>query len=503
MESWRALRRLPRRVWILSAAAMINRAGTMALPFLTLYLTGALGFTPARAGAYLGLYGAVSLLVAPAAGYLCDAWGTRRMMLVTLSISGASMLAVPAARGPVAVAAAIVVWAAATEAFRPAVMTAVSESAPADMRQQAYALNRLAVNVGMSLGPALGGWLATVSYPAIWYVDAATSLAAAAVLAVSLPPAPPVPAAREGGPSARGLLDPRLRALLIAALPVSLVFFQHEGPMPVYLVRDLGLSPSFYGLLFTVNTALIVALEVPLNHATARWSHARTLSLGAALFAAGFGAYGLGTRAAHIMIATVIWTFGEMILMPAMTAYVSEISPEDRRGEYMGLYMTGFSLAFTAGPWAGLYALERWGRPRCGACASRSERSPSRCSRGSRGRRGFPLELFLGLLEFLLVDHPGPRVLLVGLGEQVPARHVGDEVESARLGRVEHGLEGLQARRADRPRRQPAARVGVVGEGSCRSARVRPFFQTPSSRPSAYWTVGSACSGIFFSMRLR
>lgn len=361
MESWRQLRRLPRRVWVLSAAALVNRAGTMALPFLTLYLTDALGFTPGRAGAALGLYGVVALLVAPAAGNLCDAWGTRRMMLVSLTISGLSMLAFPAARSAAAVGAAILVWAASTEAFRPAVMTAISESSPPELRKQAYALNRLAINIGMSLGPALGGYLATVSYPAIWYVDAGTSLAAAAVLYSHLPPAAAAPAPREGGASARGLLDPRLRALLFAALPVSLVFFQHEGPMPVYLVRDLGLSPSFYGFLFTVNTALIVALEVPINHATARWTHARTLSLGAALFAFGFGAYGLGSTRAHILLATVIWTFGEMILMPAMTAYVSEISPEDRRGEYMGLYMMGFSLAFMVGPWAGLFALERWG----------------------------------------------------------------------------------------------------------------------------------------------
>jgi len=390
MNSWRELARLPRRIWILSAAALINRAGTMALPFLTLYLIKAIGMTPARAGATLGLYGAVAFFAGPASGRLCDRFGAGPMMLGSLTLSGLSMLAFPFAKSEAAVAAMTVIWALTTEGFRPAVMTAISESAPPELRKQAYALNRLAVNVGMSLGPAVGGFLAAVSFPAIWLVDGATSLVAAAVLWRALPPAPKTAAeAEDAALSVQGLRDPRLRFFLLAALPVSVVFFQHEGALPVHLVRDLGLSPSFYGLLFTINTAIIVALEVPLNHATAAWSNRRILSLGSALFAAGFGAYGLASRPWHIGAATVVWTFGEMILMPAMTAYVSEISPAGRRGEYMGLYMMGFSLSFMIGPWAGLYALDRWGAGTLwGLCFGVGMVSAALYSRMPRGRAG-------------------------------------------------------------------------------------------------------------------
>lgn len=371
MESWRALAKLPRRIWILSAAALINRAGTMALPFLTLYLTRELGFTSARAGAMLGLYGAVAFAAGPIAGKLCDRWGTNRMLTGCLSASAITMLFFPLAKTPTAVAAMTVLWALSTEGFRPAVMTAVSESAPPEMRKPAYALNRLAVNIGMSLGPAVGGFLVSASFPLVWIVDGATSLAAAAVLFAWLPKAARSEhVGKEQALSARGLCDPLLLWFLLAALPVSLVFFQHEAALPVYLVRDLGFTPSFYGLMFTLNTALIIVFEVPLNHAMAAWPYRRALPLGCALFAAGFGAYGLGTAAWMVMAATAVWTFGEMVLMPSMTAYVTEISPEGRRGEYMGLYMMAFSLAFMVGPWAGLAALDRWGpSPLWIACA--------------------------------------------------------------------------------------------------------------------------------------
>lgn len=361
MNAWRELARLPRRMWVLAAATLVNRAGTMALPFLPLYLTRSLGFTPGQAGAIIALYGAVSFVVAPLSGRLCDLWGTQRLMTVSMAASGLAMLVFPLARSLPAVVVMTVVWGVATEAFRPAGMTAVAESATPEMRKQAYALHRLAINLGMSVGPALGGFLAGFSFPALWAVDGLTSIAAAGVLALAGTAAATAPAPSEAPPSVRGLADSRLRYCLLAFVPVAVVFFQHEGAMPLFLVRDLGFSEVFYGLQFTLNTLLIVALEVPLNHATAHWPARRALALGSLLFAVGFGALAFARTPWEVSATTVVWTFGEMILLPGMSAYVSDIAPAARRGEYMGLYMMSFSVAFMVGPWAGLFALQHWG----------------------------------------------------------------------------------------------------------------------------------------------
>ena len=334
----------------------------MALPFLTLYFTRELHWPAQRAAAIVTLYGAVAFLVAPIAGRLCDRWGTRRLMGATLTASGLIMLVFPLARGFGSVALLTVAWALAGESFRPANMTAITESAPPEQRKQAYALHRAAINLGMSAGPAIGGFLATASFSMIWIVDGATTLMAAGVLAAFLDEARPAPGAGgSAAPSARALSDPKLLSCLLGCVLISLVFFQHESALPLHLVGGLGLRPSFYGLLFTVNTGLIVALEIPLNHATARWSHRRTMAVGAALFAVGFGGYGLCREAWHVVAATVVWTFGEMILMPGMSNYIGSIAPADRRGEYMGLYLTAFGLGFMLGPLAGVSLLERAG----------------------------------------------------------------------------------------------------------------------------------------------
>lgn len=380
MKPWRDLRHLPKELWFLCVAIFVNRLGTMALPFLVLYLTRSLGWSIARAGVVLAVYGAVALVIAPIAGTVSDRWGQLRLMRTTLVTFGIVIMLFPFARTFGAVVAMTVVVSAANEAFRPANYALVGELAPAEHRKAAFALNRLAINLGMSVGPALGGFLAQRSFPLLFDVDGLTALTAAAVLIGSPFRATSAPGLTgqlagmtEGSPVGHHrprwfvdafVWDARLRFLLLGFLPVAMVFWQDISTLPVVLVRDLHFTPSAYGVLFTINTLMIVALEIPLNSATARWPHRRTLALGSLLFAVGYGALSVAHTYAAIAMTVVIWTFGEMTLFPGITAYVSEIAPQGRSGEYMGLFTMSFSLAFVAGPWLGMLMLEHYGATR-------------------------------------------------------------------------------------------------------------------------------------------
>src|SRR5258707_10143627 len=182
LNPWRGLGGLPREVWLLFATNLINRAGMMVLPFLVLYLTRELGFSLARAGTMLAVYGASAIVFGPIGGRLSDRIGALPVMRVSLLASGCVLLLFPLAKSFTAVAAMTVVWAGCSEMFRPASLAAITHVAAPEQRRQAFALNRLAINLGMSIGPALGGFLATVSFRAMFSVDAATTLLAGAVL---------------------------------------------------------------------------------------------------------------------------------------------------------------------------------------------------------------------------------------------------------------------------------------------------------------------------------
>jgi predicted MFS family arabinose efflux permease len=357
-------------MWVLAAAMLINRAGTMVLPFLVLYLTHQLGFAASTAGLALAVFGGGALFASVVGGRLCDRLGSGLVMEVSLVSSALILLLFPLARGTTAVMGATLAFALAGEAFRPACLVAVSECVEPEQRKTAFALARLAVNLGMSVGPAAGGFLAGVSFPALFWMDGATSLIAAGVLIFvrrrirGAKPNAAGETARDGRTPAAppAHRDPRLVLFMAALVPVAIVFFQHTSAMALFMVRDLGLAESAYGLMFTLNTLMIVALEVPLNVRMAGWPHRRTLALGSALIAVGFGSMAFVSGVRGIVATVVVWTFGEMILLPGLNAYVSDIAPRERSGAYMGLYTMVFSGCFVIGPWLGMVLLGRFGK---------------------------------------------------------------------------------------------------------------------------------------------
>jgi len=367
LNPWRGLGGLPREVWLLFATNLINRVGMMVLPFLVLYLTRELGFSLARAGSMLALYGASAIVFGPIGGRLSDRIGALPVMRVSLIASGCVLLLFPLAKSFAAVAAMTVLWAGCAEMFRPASLAAITHVVAPGQRRQAFALNRLAINLGMSIGPALGGFLATVSFRAMFAVDAVTTLLAGAVLALTpwraFSGVNSEAANRHGEPigPATILHDTLFLVFLGGVFLVGMVFFQHESALPLYLVQYLSLSPAFYGMLFTINTLLIVALEVPIITATAHWPNTRSLIFGCMLFAIGFGALGVIASPGGVIATVVVWTFGEMLLFPAMAAHMAEIAPENRRGAYMGAYSMSMSIALTVGPWMGTQLLAAFG----------------------------------------------------------------------------------------------------------------------------------------------
>ncbi len=387
MNPWRGLKDLPKEIWILFAATLVNRAGTMVVPFLVLYLTHTLGISPARAALSLTAYGIAALLTMPVAGGLTDRIGPLAVIKTSLFLSGVVLFLFPLAHSFPAILGMSFLFAMLNESVRPPSLSVVSDLVPPAQHKAAFALSRLAVNLGISVGPAIGGILAMFSFRWLFFVDGATSILAGVVLMLAPWPArarhsgalePPWEDPRDLGreieaegveplaaahPVAdlRAFRNRRMLYFLAAMIPAQLVFFQLSSTLPLFLVRNLRLPESLYGSIFTMNTLMIVAIEVPLNTAMAHWSHRRTLMLGTFLYAVGFGSFAVVTSAAGVFAAVAVWTFGEMILLPGSAAYAAEVAPPGRRGEYMGLYTMSFSISFSLAGFLGASLLQARG----------------------------------------------------------------------------------------------------------------------------------------------
>ncbi len=367
INPWKGLKNLPHNMWVLFSATLINRSGTMVLPFLALYMTKHFNYSEGQAGFVLAVYGIGSLLTAPVIGKIADKVGPFRIMKISLFMTGIILFIYPFIENYFLIIAFTFVFAVINEAFRPANLSLISEVVTADQRRVAFALNRLAVNLGMSIGPVIGGLLTLINFSIIFYVDGITSIIAAIFLILSRWDKIEEP---EGALSYSGIIeekhlgvlkDKSLVLFLIALIPVVMVFFQHMSTMPLFLVHDLGFSTATYGALTIVNTGLIIFVEVPLNSYLSTWSDKKTLTFGAILTAIGFGGMAFAHNIPFLIITIIIWTFGEMIVFPASTSFVSGIAPAKKRGEYMGFYQMSFSIAFIAGPWLGTLVLENFG----------------------------------------------------------------------------------------------------------------------------------------------
>ena len=315
----------------------------MVLPFLTLYLTVNRQLPAAAAGLTLTIYGISAIIVAPLAGRLSDRLGGLRIIKLSLILAGLVLFIFPFVDSLPGILAITAVWAVASEAFRPPSMAIIGDLAGSQQRKAAFALTRLAINLGMSIGPVVGGFLAMHSFKLLFYVDGATSLLAGILIAV-LPwriestPETRIDATDQHSGSLNAqpryldvLRDRRFIYFLIAMLPVEFVFFQTLASMPLFLVRDLHITEAGFGLLLAINTVIIIFVEVPLNAAMAEWSHRNSIALGALLVGLGFGALALVNNVPAVAVTVVIWTFGEMILLPASSALVSDLPHAHRR----------------------------------------------------------------------------------------------------------------------------------------------------------------------------
>src|SRR2546427_12644430 len=98
INPWRGLGAMPRAIWVLFPAILVNKAGSMVLAFLVLYLTRSLGLSVGTAATVLLLYGAGALVAAPISGVLSDRFGPIRIMRGSLLLSGVILLVFPLAR---------------------------------------------------------------------------------------------------------------------------------------------------------------------------------------------------------------------------------------------------------------------------------------------------------------------------------------------------------------------------------------------------------------------
>lgn len=352
---------LPRTVWMLALVIFVNRSGSMVLFFLTLYATEKLGLSMARAGTLVSTYGLGALFGSYLGGWLSDKWGTHRVQFWSLLGSGAGYIALGYMQTFLSLMIALFIVALVAETFRPANAAAVAEASPADLRARSYALNRLAVNLGIAVGPAVGGFLARIDYLWLFWADGLTYLASAFFFWVFVKQLPLPKHVDTGLPGQPPYKDRLFVAILILSFVMACIFFQLFTTWPLYLRNVYQLLEPQIGSLLAMNAVLIVLLEMPLVYRLPAKRNYQILSIGSFLLLIGFGLLPLGQGYAYVIMTVLIWTFGEMLVFPILMSVVANRASDRQRGQYMGWHTLMFSLGFVVGPTLGSRLFETLG----------------------------------------------------------------------------------------------------------------------------------------------
>lgn len=365
-ETLTHLRTFPNAFWVVIAATFINQIGNMAFVFLVLYLSQYLKFSLSDATFAFAIFSASMLTTSLLGGSFIDKIGSVFILISSLFINGIVLLIIPFIHTYFMIIIMCMIWGFTFGFYRPASQTFVSYLSKPGISKITFSVYRLSLNLGMSIGPAIGGYLATHSFVGIFIANGIANIFASCILLIGLMKT----SWFTYRPSLKNKIefsthwlkrDATLRLFLLGMIPVSMIFFQHESTLAVYLHQDLGLPLSFYGWLFTVNTLMIVFLELPLNIATFNWPYRTNFILGSIFITIGFAGLIFADKAWHIVLLTIFWTIGEMILFPSASSFITEIAKEENRGSYMSLFNTCSNLGLLLGPWSGAFIMQYFG----------------------------------------------------------------------------------------------------------------------------------------------
>lgn len=351
---------LPRLYWTLWIGTLINKAGGFVIPFLALYIT-ARGGSEAEAGVVMALYGGGSILAGFTGGVLADRVGRRATILLSLFGGAAAMLGLGLSRTLPMIGAMTFLMGWLAELYRPAVSAAIADIVPAADRPRAYAHLYWVINLGFAIAPTLAGLVASLSYTALFVVDAASMAAYGVLVLIKLPETRPQAAAAPPGEDRQRAPAPGLSAVLrdgvflgflALTLGVALVMWQNGTALPLDM-RHHGITEATYGWLMAVNGVMIVLVQPWLTRTVAGVPRTIVLAVASLFFGVGMGLYGVVSSVLGYVLAIATWTLGEIASFPSSSAVVADLAPVHLRGRYQGLYSMSWGVASCAGPLVG------------------------------------------------------------------------------------------------------------------------------------------------------
>ena len=358
---------LSREIWWLAFITFINRAGTMVLPFLTLYLTKHLGFSLSQVGWIMTSFGVGSFLGSWLGGKLTDKIGYYRVMFWSLLLTGFLFIGLQYVTTFWGFVVGVFITMTIADTFRPAIFVSLNAYSKPENQTRSLTLIRLAINLGFSFGPFLGGLIiAMLGYQSLFWVDGLTCILAILLFRAVLKNKEFIKKAKkieETDTISSIFKDKAYWLFLVIVFLMGFTFMQLFSTMPLYYKDIHGLTEVQIGLLMSLNGGLIFLTETPLIHKLEQSSinKINIIVWSLVLFALSFFVLNISGWVGLLVISMIIITVAEMLAFPFSNAFAMTRAVKGKEGLYMSLYTMAFSLAHIFSAKTGMEVVDKFG----------------------------------------------------------------------------------------------------------------------------------------------
>lgn len=359
---------LSRETWLLSIVMMFNRCGSMAVPFMGLYVTQSLHRSEVDAGLIITLFGVGSILGSATGGKLTDIIGFRPVQIWSSIISGLLFILFSTINHFSVLCILTVVISFFSDAFRPANFTAIANYAKEGTTTRSYSLNRLAINIGWSVGISLAGIIASINYKLLFIVEGAVSIGVGLSILFFLPKVKGfIKQAKENRTKlviVKPWQDPfYVQFILLTTVFITCAFLMFRV-VPVFFKEQWHINEFAIGIILGLNGSVIALCEmIMINKIEKKRSPMFFIIIGAVFFASSYLLLSI-PLIYHLVMAIlviVVFTVGEMLVLPFINTVVISRSNEYNRGLYAAGYTLSWSVAQVVGPLAGFYIAKQLG----------------------------------------------------------------------------------------------------------------------------------------------
>ena len=352
-------REYPKQFWVIVGSNFIDHVGgALIFPFFALYITSKFQVGMTEVGLLFALFSVTDMIGNMIGGALTDFLGRKTMIIMGLIISALTSLGM----GLVNQLEWFYVMGAVSGLFAtaagPAHEAMLIDILPEKKRSEGFGVMRVAMNLSVAIGPAIGGFLASRSFLILFIADTVTSLITALIVYLVVEESMPEEKESKVKKGFKDtfigygdvLKDRKFMLFVVVSTIATLVYSQMYSTLSVFLRDVHGVPASGYGWLMTLNAGMVVLFQFMITRRISKRPPMLILALGSLLYVIGFGMYGFVDVYLLFMLAMVIITIGEMVIIPVAQAYVGNAAPEDMRGRYSGVMGFSWMIPWMIGP---------------------------------------------------------------------------------------------------------------------------------------------------------